>query len=47
MNKISDPQALDARELNKPFSSIDFNFTLHKARAGVPDSEVERQRASA
>ncbi|AIR00893.1 catechol 1,2-dioxygenase [Pluralibacter gergoviae] len=47
VKKVSDPQALDSRELSKPFSSIDFNFTLHKERSGAPDAEVERQRASA
>ncbi|MDU4005611.1 catechol 1,2-dioxygenase [Pluralibacter gergoviae] len=47
VKKVSDPQALDSRKLSKPFSSIDFNFTLHKERSGAPDAEVERQRASA
>lgn len=47
VNKISAPEVLDSRQLDKPFSSIDFNFTLHRERADVPDSAVERQRASA
>ncbi|MBI3143924.1 MAG: catechol 1,2-dioxygenase [Pseudogulbenkiania sp.] len=45
--RISDPKALDQKQLAKPFASIDFDFHLNGESAAVPSAEVERQRASA
>ncbi|MEX2942194.1 catechol 1,2-dioxygenase [Serratia fonticola] len=47
VNKISAPDQLDSKQLNKSFSSIDFNFTLHQEHAVAPEAEVERKRAQA
>lgn len=47
VNKISAPDRLAEKGLTRPFSSIDFNFTLHKERCAAPDTDVERQRARA
>jgi catechol 1,2-dioxygenase len=42
VNKVSDPAALRAREVDAPFYSIDFDFDLHAQRAGLPADQVER-----
>lgn len=47
VKKISDAQQLKTHGLSKPFSSIDFDFTLYQERSTLPGSEVERQRARA
>ncbi|WP_026355026.1 catechol 1,2-dioxygenase [Massilia niastensis] len=45
--RVSDPAALDAKGLAKPFASIDFDFHLHQDVAAAPSAEVERPRAAA
>jgi catechol 1,2-dioxygenase len=45
--RIDDPKQLDAKQLSKPFASIDFDFRLHRETAGAPSAEVERPRAAA
>lgn len=47
VTRIDDPKALDARRLDKPCASIDFDFHLARATDAVPTSEVERARAAA
>jgi catechol 1,2-dioxygenase len=47
INHISDPQAMREHGVDKPFASIDFNFTLHHEQAGLPEDEVHRARAVA
>jgi catechol 1,2-dioxygenase len=44
---ITDAEKIKEKELDKPFSSIDFDFTLHKEVEGIHDAEVERLRAEA
>lgn len=46
VNKITAPEQIAARNLSRPFSSIDFDFTLNQQRETVPDSAVERLRAN-
>jgi catechol 1,2-dioxygenase len=45
--RIDDPKELDAKQLSKPFASIDFDFRLHRETAGAPSAEVDRPRAAA
>lgn len=47
VNRVSAPDQLDSKQLNHPFSSIDFDFTLYQERATAPGAEVERKRAHA
>lgn len=47
VNKITAPDALAAKKLTHPFSSIDFDITLYLDRASMPGTEVDRQRAHA
>lgn len=42
---ITDAEKIKEKGLDKPFSSIDFDFTLHKEIEGIHDAEVERLRA--
>ena len=42
LTKVDDPATLRAREAEAPFYSIDFDFDLHAARAGLPIDQVER-----
>lgn len=42
---ITDAEKIKEKGLDKPFSSIDFDFTLHKEVEGIHDAEVERLRA--
>lgn len=42
---ITDAEKMKEKGLNKPFSSIDFDFTLHSEIEGIHDAEVERLRA--
>ena len=44
---ITDAEKIKEKGLNKPFSSIDFDFTLHSEIEGIHDAEVERLRAEA
>ena len=44
---ITDAEKIKEKGLDKPFSSIDFDFTLHKEIEGIHDAEVERLRAEA
>ncbi|AIY39305.1 Catechol 1,2-dioxygenase [Collimonas arenae] len=45
--RVTDPAILDAYQVSAPFSSIDFNFTLHVDRPALPHAEIVRPRASA
>lgn len=47
IRRIDDPAQLDALRLDKPFASIDFDFRLARAHAGLPAADVERARAAA
>ena len=42
---ITNAEKIKEKGLDKPFSSIDFDFTLHKEIEGIHDAEVERLRA--
>ncbi|MFV5693536.1 catechol 1,2-dioxygenase [Flavobacterium sp. LT1R49] len=42
---ITDAEKIKEKGLDKPFSSIDFDFTLHSEIEGIHDAEVERLRA--
>ena len=42
---ITDAEKIKEKGLDQPFSSIDFDFTLHKEIEGIHDAEVERLRA--
>ncbi|MFV8464771.1 catechol 1,2-dioxygenase [Flavobacterium sp. LB1P62] len=44
---ITDAEKIKEKGLDKPFSSIDFDFTLHSEIVGIHDAEVERLRAEA
>ena len=45
--RIDDPAQLDAKQVDKPFASIDFDFYLTRENATLPAAEVERLRATA
>lgn len=45
--RVTDPQQLAAREINKPFASIDFDFRLLAEQPNAPAAEVDRLRAAA
>jgi len=45
--RIDDPAAIDARRLNKPFASIDFDFHLYRDTDAAPTPLVDRPRAAA
>ena len=47
VNRITDPEELARRGLDKPFASIDFDFRLLADKANAPAAEVERARAAA
>jgi catechol 1,2-dioxygenase len=47
VSRVSSPDQLKQRELDKPFASIDFDFRLNADRADAPGVEVERKRAEA
>jgi catechol 1,2-dioxygenase len=47
ITRIADPAQLDARRLDKPFASIDFDFHLYRESAAAPSAEVARPRAAA
>jgi catechol 1,2-dioxygenase len=45
--RVADPKELDAKRVDKPFASIDFDFHLTRENAALPGADVERRRASA
>jgi catechol 1,2-dioxygenase len=45
--RIEDAAAIAAKDLQKPFASIDFDFSLHADSAAAPVAEVDRVRAAA
>lgn len=45
--RIDDPAAIDAKRLDKPFASIDFDFHLYRDTESAPSTIVERNRAAA
>jgi catechol 1,2-dioxygenase len=47
VNRISAPEELANKGLDKPFASIDFDFRLYAECSEAPAAEVERNRASA
>lgn len=42
---ITDAEKIKEKDLDRSFSSIDFDFTLHNEIEGIHDAEVERLRA--
>lgn len=47
LHRITDAAAMKERGLNAPFLEIRFNFVLQRDRPGLPNSEVNRVRATA
>jgi catechol 1,2-dioxygenase len=47
VNRIADPAEIDAKRMNKPFASIDFDFHLYHDTAAAPTTLVDRPRAAA
>jgi len=47
ITRIDDPAQLDAKRLDKPFASIDFDFHLYRDTGAAPTTIVERARATA
>jgi catechol 1,2-dioxygenase len=47
VSRIDDPAQMDAKRVNAPFASIDFDFRLYRDTAGAPSPLVERARAAA
>jgi catechol 1,2-dioxygenase len=47
VNRIDDPAQLDARRVDQPFASIDFDFHLYRDTAAAPTTLVDRPRAAA
>jgi catechol 1,2-dioxygenase len=47
LHRIDDPAQLDARRLDKPFASIDFDFHLSRESEALPGGDVQRARAAA
>jgi len=47
VRKVSEPAAIAAKGLDKPYSEIDFDFRLYAERQAAPVAEVERVRAAA
>jgi catechol 1,2-dioxygenase len=47
VNRIDDPAQLDAKRVDKPFASIDFDFHLYHDTAAAPTTLVDRPRAAA
>jgi catechol 1,2-dioxygenase len=45
--RIDDPKQLDAKQLSKPFASIDFDFHMYRETEAAPSAEVDRPRAAA
>lgn len=47
VTRIADPAAMDAKRVNAPFASIDFDFRLYPDTEAAPSALVERPRAAA
>lgn len=47
IRRVSDPDAMKARDVDRPFAEIEFGFTLIEARDGLSDGEVSRGRVAA
>jgi len=47
VQRIGDPAQIDAKRLDKPFASIDFDFHLYRDTEAAPSTVVERNRAAA
>jgi catechol 1,2-dioxygenase len=47
IHRITDAAAIDAKRLDKPFASIDFDFHLYHDTQAAPTTEVDRPRATA
>jgi len=47
VDRIDDPAQLDAKRLDKPFASIDFDFRLYRETDAAPTTLVDRPRAAA
>lgn len=47
VSRIADPAQLDAKRVNAPFASIDFDFRLYRDTAAAPSPLVDRPRAAA
>jgi catechol 1,2-dioxygenase len=47
ITRVSDPKALDEKQVDKAFASIDFDFRLYHETDAVPSPVVERARAAA
>jgi catechol 1,2-dioxygenase len=45
--RVDDPAQLDARRVDRPFASIDFDFHIARDNAALPDAQVDRPRATA
>lgn len=45
--RVNDAKEIAARDLNKPFASIDFDFRLLADKPNAPSAEVDRIRAAA
>lgn len=47
LRRISDPAAMEARGVDRPFAEIAFDFQLVEARDGLPNDLVDRPRVAA
>lgn len=47
ITRVTNPAELKTKDVDAPFSSIDFDFTLHPEKHGMPAAEIARPRASA
>jgi catechol 1,2-dioxygenase len=45
--RVTDPKEIEARDLRKPYASIDFDFRLLAEKPNAPSAEVDRSRAAA
>ena len=45
--RVDDPAQIAAKQLDKPFASIDFDFHLYRDTEAAPSTVVERNRAAA
>jgi len=47
LTHVTDPALIRKHEVDAPFYSIDFDFTLHPEQADLPKAEIQRDRAAA
>jgi catechol 1,2-dioxygenase len=47
ISRIDDPARIDAKGLEKPFASIDFDFRVYRETGAAPTTLVDRPRAAA